>query len=437
MSGNQQQKLQTPKTTSPGEHQQQLPSAPSLYSGALVVLSPPFIMNMFRRKSNNEKKYTQHNRVRLVRGGEEYFTLLLNMIAEAKYCIHLQYYIYLEDETGIEVTEALKKAAARGVLVYLHIDAYASKKFSKGFMAGITGSGIRFKRFNPLLKNRNFYFGRRMHHKVVVVDGLYSLVGGINISNNYNDTREGPAWLDMAVHCEGEVSVELHTICRDMWGRKIAADNIPAHANEKFYKSIPEKQWRMVDVSRNDWVKKKSEVWKNYAYMFNHAQKEILIMCSYFLPGWAFRKQLAKAVKRGVKIRVILAGTSDIMVAKHAERFLYDWMLRNKVEIYEYQETVLHAKVAMFDNKWSTVGSFNVNNISAYASLELNLDVKNPVFAVELKHKLEEIMASGCKKITEENYKSSTNLLKIFWQRLCYMFVNGMLNLFTFYFKQE
>ncbi len=392
---------------------------------------------MFRRKSNNQKNFTQRNRVRLVRGGKEYFALMVKMIDEARYCIHLQYYIYVEDETGIMVTDALKRAAARGVLVYLHIDAYASKKFSRAFRAGIEEAGIRFKRFQPLLKSRHFYFGRRMHHKVFVVDSLYSLVGGINIADHYNDTNDGAAWLDMAVHCEGEVSVLLHRICRTMWRTGLADDNIPEGMIEEFCQSIPKKEQREMTVSRNDWVKKKSEVWRNYASMFNHSQKEILIMCSYFLPGWAFRRQLSRAVRRGVKIRVILAGISDVMVAKHAERFLYDWLLRRKIAIYEYQETVLHAKVAMCDDEWSTVGSFNVNNISTYASLELNVDIKSPEFAGELKEQLEEIIKTGCKNITEDNYKSSRNIFKIFWQRLCYMFVNGMLKLFTFYFKQE
>jgi cardiolipin synthase len=393
-------------------------------------------MTMFRRKANNKGNYTEINRVRLVRGGRDYFTLLLKLIDEARYCIHLQYYIYLEDETGIMVTEALKKAAARGVLVYLHIDAYASKKFSKEFMAGILESGIRFKRFEPLLKSKRFYFGRRMHHKVFVADSIYSLVGGINISDHYNDTEDSPAWLDMAIFCEGEVSVMLHGICRKMWGSKIPRDNIPAGSAEAFCKTIPKEERRQVAVSRNDWVKKKSEVWRNYARMFMTSQKEIWIMCSYFLPGWAFRKQLTKAVRRGVKINVILAGTSDIMIAKHAERFLYDWLLRRKITIYEYQESVLHAKVAQYDGEWATVGSFNVNNISTYASLELNVDVKDKSFALGLKTTMEKI-ASGCKKITEDNYRSSTNLLKIFWQRCCYAFVNIMLRVFTFYFRQE
>jgi cardiolipin synthase A/B len=392
---------------------------------------------MFRRKANNRGNYTQHNRVRLVKGGHEYFSLLLKLIADAKYCIDLQYYIYLEDETGILVTEALKKAAARGVIVYLHIDAYASKRFSKDFLAGLKEAGVHFKRFEPLLKSRRFYFGRRLHHKVFVADGLYSLVGGINISDHYNDLPGKPAWLDMAIYCEGEASMMLHRICRTMWGKKILRDNIPEDNKEKFYATIPKGEQRMVAVSRNDWVKKKSEVWRNYAYMFNHAEKEIWIMCSYFLPGWAFRRQLSRAVKRGVKVKVILAGTSDIMVAKHAERFLYDWMLRRNIGIYEYQRTVLHAKVAAYDNEWATVGSFNVNNISTYASLELNVDIKHPEFVNDLKNTISEIIENDSEHITAENYKRSTNIFRKLWQRLCYGFINITLRVFTFYFKQE
>lgn len=393
-------------------------------------------MKIFRRKSNNKGNYTERNRVRIIRGGKEYFELLINLIGEARHVIHLQYYIFLEDQTGTMVTEALKKAAERGVLVYMHIDAYASKKFSKDFMNGIFASGIKFKRFEPLLTSRRFYFGRRMHHKVFVADGVHSLVGGINISDNYNDTGV-PAWLDMAVYTEGETSIMLHSICRKMWGSKIPNDNISLETKEDFLHSLPKEEYRAIAVSRNDWVMRKNEIWRNYARMFNHSQKEVTIMCSYFLPGQAFRKQISRAVKRGVKFRLILAGMSDILLAKHAERFLYDWMLRKKIDIYEYQESVLHAKVATFDMEWSTIGSFNVNNISSFASLELNVDIKSKIFAEELENKIEEIISNGCVKISEENYKASTNIFMIFWQRMCYSFINLVLRIFTFYFRQE
>lgn len=160
-------------------------------------------------------------------------------------------------------------------------------------------------------------------------------------------------------------------------------------------------------------------------------------MCSYFLPGRLFRKRLSQAVKRGVKVKVILAGPSDVMMAKNAERYLYEWLLKNNIEIYEYQKTVLHAKVAEYDNLWSTIGSYNVNNISAYASLELNLEIRNNEFSKKVENELEQIIAGECKPITKENYSSSTNFARRIWQRFCYGFINNVLKLFTFYFKQE
>jgi cardiolipin synthase len=146
---------------------------------------------------------------------------------------------------------------------------------------------------------------------------------------------------------------------------------------------------------------------------------------------------MVQAIKKGVIIRVILAGRSDVMIAKHAERYLYDWLLKNKIDIYEYQETILHAKIAVYDSSWVTIGSYNVNNISAYASLELNMDVRDKSFALLTENELDNIIECHCKKITQENYASSTHFFRRLWQRICYSFINNVLNLFTFYFKQE
>ena len=112
-------------------------------------------------------------------------------------------------------------------------------------------------------------------------------------------------------------------------------------------------------------------------HAFRPANESITIMCSYFLPGRTYRKLLSRASVRGVKIKVILAGKSDVAVSKNAERYLYDWLLRKNIRIYEFETTVLHAKMSVVDGDMVTIGSFNVNNISAYASLELNLDVKS------------------------------------------------------------
>ena len=160
-------------------------------------------------------------------------------------------------------------------------------------------------------------------------------------------------------------------------------------------------------------------------------------MSSYFLPGRTFRKLLSEAVLRGVKVKVILAGRSDVALSKNAERYLYDYLLRKGIEIYEFQRTVLHAKMSECDQEYVTIGSFNVNNISAYASLELNLDIKSNDFGNYIHDELKRIIEEECVHITTENHRSSTNIFKRLWQKICYMVVNWILTLFTFYFKQE
>ena len=160
-------------------------------------------------------------------------------------------------------------------------------------------------------------------------------------------------------------------------------------------------------------------------------------MCSYFLPGRTYRKLLSKASARGVKVRVILAGKSDVMLSKNAERYLYDWLFRKNIEVYEFERTVLHAKMSVADNEIVTIGSFNVNNISAYASLELNLDIKSKEFGAYVQQVMDEIIANDCRHITLENYSSSTNIFRRLWQKISYILVNWITTLFTFYFKQE
>lgn len=382
--------------------------------------------------------YTSRNRISLVHSGEDYFSLLLKLIDKAKLSIHLQTYIYENDETGRKVGDALKAAAKRGVSVYLHVDGYASQKIKGEFSHDLVQAGVHFKFFEPLLKSRHFYFGRRLHQKVVVVDGIYSLVGGLNIGDRYNDLPDNIAWYDVALYVEGEVSYQLHLICNRMWRkRRKLKDNINKTDVEEFCNSILKEERQLVRIRQNDWVKRKSEVWNTYRLLILHAKESIIIMSSYFLPGPIYRKLLSRASARGVKVKVILAGKSDVMLSKNAERYLYDWLLRKNVEIYEYERTVLHAKMSVADEETVTVGSFNVNNISAYASLELNLDIKSKEFGRYIHEIMSGIIEKDCKQITKENYITSTNLFKRAWQKISYILVNGITTLFTFYFKQE
>ena len=384
------------------------------------------------------EQYTTKNRISLVHSGEDYFSLLFKLIEKAKQVIHLQTYIYENDETGRKVAVALKDAAKRGVSVYLHVDGYASQKLRGEFRNGLENAGVYFKFFEPLLKSRHFYFGRRLHQKIFVVDGLYSLVGGLNIGDRYNDMPNERAWFDVALYSEGEISYQLHLICNAMWRkRRKLKDKIEKKYVDEFCESILKDERQNVRVRQNDWVKRKSEVWNTYRSLFAAANESITIMSSYFLPGRTYRKLLSRAAAKGVKVRVILAGKSDVPISKNAERYLYDWLLQKNIEIYEFETTVLHAKMSVADNNMVTIGSFNVNNISAYASLELNLDVKSKEFAAHIQDVMNNLIARDCKQITVENYRSSTNIFRRIWQKASYIIVNWVTTLFTFYFKQE
>lgn len=391
---------------------------------------------MSRIKKLIHQGYTSRNRVQLVQGGKDFFSKLHQLIENAVHSVHLQFYIFLDDDTGWSVIRSLQTAAARGVSVYLQLDAYASRELSHKAVHALREAGVQVKWFEPLFKSRHFYFGRRLHHKVVVADGYRCLNGGINICDRYNDLPGEPAWLDMAVYCEGEASYIVYHICRKMWGEKELTPALPWKQTDELADNIPETERMDVRVRQNDWVKRKIEIWRSYMEIFTHSEKQLTIMCSYFLPGVLYRRKLAQAVKRGVKINVILAGISDISMAKHAERYLYDWMLRNNIGIYEYQGSVLHAKMATCDGIKTTVGSFNVNNISAYASLELNLDIRDQAFTAHADEVLKKIMTKSL-PVTRENYLASTGFFRRAWQRFSYWIFNTVLKLFTFYFRQE
>lgn len=376
------------------------------------------------------------NRVRLVRGGKPYFDLLLTMIDEAKEVVHLQTYIYDEDETGSMVAEALARAVQRGVKAFLIADGYASKNLSDEFIETLETSGIQFRYFEPVFRSSKFYFGRRLHHKVVVTDHRRAMVAGINISNRYNDMPDKPAWLDFAAYAEGNIAEQLQILCEKTWNGYRQLHPF-AEKSTPFYPILPKDSADcLVRMRRNDWVRRKNQISASYLSMFRNAKKEIILLGSYFLPGRNIRKVLADAAARGVRIRVVVAGPSDVMMAKHAERYMYGWMLEKGIEIYEYQQNVLHGKIAVCDEDFTTIGSYNINNISAYASIELNLDIQHAGFALYTKQVLEEIIAQQCKQVSYEDFVKDIGLLARFQRWTAYTLFRIVFFLFTFYFKQ-
>lgn len=387
------------------------------------------------RSIRKKSAYIPHNKAKLIRGGREYFTLLPKLIGQAQRTIHLQVYIFEDDETGRMIGSALMDAAKRGVRVYLLCDGYASKELSADFIKELQSAGVNFRFYEPLLKSEHFYFGRRMHHKVLVVDGHYGLVGGINISNRYNDTDDDPAWMDWAIFMEGPICDSLHQICINLWAKpgQLAIRRSMRHELPQ----IPVTGNSPLRIRRNDWVKSKNQISRSYIDMFKKATSNVIIMSGYFLPGTIIRHHMSRATKRGIDIRVIVAGKSDVKLAKHAERYMYRWLLKRDIKLFEYNKSVLHGKMATRDHKWVTIGSYNVNDISAYASVELNIDVNDPEFAVNVQQQLEDIMKNDCVQITEEAYNQKYNFFQRFIQYCSYWLVRIIFYLFTFYFKQR
>lgn len=382
---------------------------------------------MSARKNNNG--YTVHNKVELIEGGACYFNLLKVLIQKAKRSIYIRVYIWNDDQTGTAIANQLIDAAKRGIAVYVVADGYASQGLSKEFIGRLKSNGVYFRYFEPLWRSTHFYFGRRMHEKIVIIDESIALVGGINFADRYNEVDATPPWLDYALFVRGEAAYKLFQYCYSQWIGKTASPSLTA-------RNFPNENCS-VRIRFNDWVKNKNQIWRTYFDWLNVAEKNITIMCSYFLPGRVLRKRLSLAAKRGVKVKLILAGPSDVMLAKYAERYLYRWMLRNKIEIYEYQPSVLHAKMMVVDDHWITIGSFNVNNISAYASMEMNFDVRNKPFASSVQQRMDRIIEENCIQVTKKSPFFDTTIMKKFVQKSSYELIRVILNLSTFYFKQE
>lgn len=381
--------------------------------------------------SRSNSAYNPNNTLQLLTKPGEYFQRLEQMIAEAKHIIHLQTYIFQDDITGTQVSEWLMQAAQRGVKVYVLVDGYASQSLPHDFVERIRNAGVYFSFFEPIIRSKKFYVGRRMHHKIVAVDYTFALIGGINIADRYNKIPNMPSWMNIDLYIKGHSATELSNICAEVWNKNTRRVRISKnkHVDCNF---LPEEKKSPIRVRRNDWVMRRYDVSRSYKELFNTAEKEIIIICSYFIPGRTFRNLMKKASARGVDIQVVVAGPSDVMTAKYAERYLYDWLIRNKIRIYEYQDNVLHAKASQRDGKWMTIGSYNLNEISAHASLELNIDIDDPEFVQHSRKTMLDIIKNNCIEITPNK---KWNIFARFGHWAWYQIFRLMLFLFTFYLK--
>ncbi|HUC80170.1 MAG TPA: phospholipase D-like domain-containing protein [Flavisolibacter sp.] len=389
------------------------------------------------QRGTRTKNFSSQNLVKVIKGGAPFFAAVKELIQKTEHTIHLQTYIFHNDKTGKAIADELKAAAGRGVSVYLMADGYASRSLPKEFVKSLEDAGIHFRFFEPVFRSKHFYFGRRLHHKVMVFDNKYGLVSGSNIADRYNDLPNQPAWYDMALLVEGDATLELYDICLKIWERDTTKRNVLRKKLVDLFNYISKEDAVGVRVLQNDWVRRKLEIYFGYHKLFKESKKNITIVCSYFLPGISLRNRLSKAVKRGVDVKVVLSNVSDVSFTKHAERYLYNWMFRNGIKVYEYLPSVLHAKYAVVDDDLVSLGSYNINDLSAQASVELNLLVKDETIAQELKKEVDDVINNHCLKINPADYTFKLYSFKQLWRFLCFHALRMTLALGTFYFKQE
>jgi cardiolipin synthase len=346
--------------------------------------------------------YRGGHSIELLRSGENFFATCEKVIDEAKSYIHLQTYIVDDDITGKRITNALIRAANRGVRVYFLLDAYGGSSFSKELIGKVEKAGVFFRMFSPQLITRGFQLSLRLHHKVLLVDGEIAIIGGMNIADRYHGKDKIKEWLDFAILIKGPECAHVLFILKRLWNKAFISRK--ESSRERIHFPVEYNENVKVKVLQNNWARNKIEILKSYRSALKHAQDHMIIFGSYFLPGRNERRLLRNASRRGVNIKIVLAAESDEPVFKRATNFLYDFILRNNITIYEYLPSNLHAKVATVDGNWSTIGSYNMNHLSDYGSVEMNADILDTGFTERFEGILQEIIEKDCRKVNFEEY---------------------------------
>jgi cardiolipin synthase len=339
------------------------------------------------------------NRFRLLENGEEFFPAVFEAIESARHEVIIETFILFQDKVGLALQRCLLDAARRGVQVDVTVDGYGSPGLTAGFIESLTSAGVRFHVFDarPRLFGRlrtNLF--RRMHRKIVVVDGAKAFVGGINYSADHLADYGPEAKQDYAVEVKGPIVEEIHHFVHEAvspgqgrlrWWRRDKAQ--VSHGGQAAGDAAA------LFVTRDN-REHRDDIERHYRIALRAARHEVLIANAYFFPGYRLLKELRRAAQRGVRVSLILQGHPDMPIVKIAARMLYDHLLRSGVRIFEYCERPLHAKVALADDEWATVGSSNLDPLSLALNLEANVIIRDRGFAAVLREHLKALMEKSC-----------------------------------------
>ena len=342
-------------------------------------------------------RWSAGNRARLLENGEEFFPAVFDAMRGARREIIVETFILFEDKVGMELQQVLLEAAGRGVRVDVLIDGFGCCDLSSRFVDPLAAAGVRIRTFDPATR----WFGlrvavlRRMHRKIVVVDAERAFVGGINYSADHLADFGAQAKQDYAVELSGPVVEEIH---------RFAAADAAGRAPPRRW------PWRRAPHAAGDGAvdamfvtrdnhEHRDDIERLYRIAMRSARRRVWIANAYFFPGYRLLRELRRAARRGVEVRLILQGEPDMPIVKTAASLLYEHLLRDGVHIHEYCKRPLHGKVALVDNEWATVGSSNLDPLSLALNLEANVVLRDRAFVQDLAGNLQRLIEQECREI--------------------------------------
>lgn len=357
-----------------------------------------------------DKHWTQGNEFTLLENGEEFFPRVFARIANARREVIVETFILFEDKVGLQLHEALIAAARRGAQVDITIDDWGSPDLSEHFLGTLKDAGVRVHSFDPGPRPFGWrpHLLRRMHRKIAVIDGEVAFVGGINYSADHLGDFGPEAKQDYSVEIRGPLVSQIHRFVHTA----LAQGQRHHREQRKWWRQ--RRQWRVPSSNQphvgsadamfvvRDNRHHLDDIERHYRMAIRRARKRIVIANAYFFPGYRFIKEVRRAAKRGVDVRLILQGQPDMPIVKTAAEMLYHHLLRAGVKIYEYCDRPLHGKVAVIDDDWATVGSSNLDPLSLSLNLEANVIIRDRGFATALADNLDKLMCNSCNQIQSE-----------------------------------
>lgn len=358
------------------------------------------------------------NRITLLHNGDAYFPALEEALDLAMYDIYLETYIFENDHTGRCIAEALRRAAMRGVITHLLIDGFGSHSLPTTMIDYLKEAGVMVLKFRPqispwTLRRQRL---RRLHRKIAVIDQSLAFVGGINIIDDLDAPGQVAPRFDYAVRVEGPVVKKIYASTRWLWLRVVWSRRLRFdwHRDKK-WKAPPSEavgNMRAAFLVRDNF-RHRRDIENAYLQAIAQAQSEIILANAYFLPGRNFRQALLAAAGRGVRVVLLLQGKVEHRLAHYASRALFGSFLDAGIEIYEYNQSILHAKVAVVDKHWATVGSSNLDPFSLMLALEANIVVEDLNFAAVLQDSLEQAIKAGARRVFVNYWRLQPLMLRL------------------------